>query len=111
MQVGRRNALLQFVAKPAMAGLLAVLVLFFSTAAVSPALHQWLHADANSPDHSCVVTTLTKGQVDAGLSALVVVVFVALVCGFVVYSENLLLPAADYRYSSSRAPPFFGSLA
>ena len=94
-----------------MAGFLTVLVLFVSTAAVIPALHLWLHSDANSPDHSCVVTALTKGQINAGPAALIIIVFVAAVCGLVVYSENLLLHPADYRYSTSRAPPSSSSLA
>src|SRR5690348_15445892 len=106
MQAGRKNALLQFVAKPAIAGFLTVVFLFVTAAAVSPGLHQWLHVDANSPDHNCVVTTLSNGQVAAGPAAVVLVAFVAALFGLVVYSENLLLPAADYRYSSSRAPPF-----
>jgi hypothetical protein len=91
--------------KPGFASFLAALVLLVGVSAVSPDLHKLLHPNANAPDHSCVVTTLTKGQVNAGPAALIIVTFVAALLGVALRSETFALPSADYRYSSSRAPP------
>jgi hypothetical protein len=43
---------------------LVLLLLFLQTLAASPLLHGDIHHDAASSDHTCVVTTLSQGQVD-----------------------------------------------
>ncbi len=45
--------------------LLTAAVLFSMMLAVSPALHQLLHNDANQASHECVVTLLQKQHVSA----------------------------------------------
>jgi hypothetical protein len=97
-------------AKPALAGLLGLLLLLLSTLAASPDLHQRLHADSNSPDHNCAITLFAKGQINAAPAAAVLVGFVSLAGALVLLAETLLLPSADYRFSASRAPPFSSSL-
>lgn len=53
-----------------LAHLLAVMAM-----AASPALHEWVHADANDGDHDCAVVLFMAG----GAAAAVAVVFVAAV--------------------------------
>ncbi len=53
-----------------LAHLLAVLAM-----AASPALHEWVHADAHNDDHDCAVVLFTGG----GAEAVVVVVLVVAV--------------------------------
>lgn len=45
------------------AGLLAAHLLVITMAA-SPALHHWLHGDADESDHQCAVTAMIDGQFD-----------------------------------------------
>jgi hypothetical protein len=100
----------RLVAKPALAGLSAALLLFLSTLAASPALHEFLHADAGSVDHHCVITLFTKGQVGFAPETSIIVALLTILVGAALLSEVLFLPTADYRFSSSRAPPFAASL-
>ena len=41
--------------------------------AASPALHEWLHDDADEADHQCAVVTAILGQVDRPVVADVIV--------------------------------------
>lgn len=45
--------------------LLVCLVLLLDAMAVSPALHELIHADAGQTDHQCAVTMFAQGQVDS----------------------------------------------
>jgi hypothetical protein len=92
-------------AKPALGGLLVLLLLLLSALAASPTLHQRLHADSSGPDHNCVITFFAKGQISQAPAALILTAFVSLVGAIALLAENLLLPSADYRFSASRAPP------
>ena len=91
--------------KPALAGLLAVLLLSLSAMAASPALHQWLHSDAGAANHECAVTLFAKGQVNAAVVAAVAAVIAAFFGGVALLADSLVVSFADYRFSSSRAPP------
>lgn len=51
--------------KPAIAGLLTLLLLLSAFASHSEALHEWLHTDHASSTHHCLVTVLERGQSDA----------------------------------------------
>lgn len=92
-------------AKSAVTGFLAVLLLLAVLFSVSPALHQTLHAAGNANSHFCLVCSLVQGQVD---SAEVAVVSTVLALGFLLGGR---LPnvspvlAVDFRLSPSRAPP------
>ncbi len=44
-------------------GLLAAHLLVIAMA-MSPALHHWLHGDADESDHHCAVTAMIDGQLD-----------------------------------------------
>src|SRR5437667_247166 len=55
VQLHRTIRALRKLVKPALAGLLAALLLFTTTAAVSHLLHRTLHGNAASPNHNCVI--------------------------------------------------------
>jgi hypothetical protein len=54
-----RQLIGRFLAIGLLAAHLAVVAL-----AMSPALHQWLHCDADESDHQCAVTAMIDGQFD-----------------------------------------------
>jgi hypothetical protein len=93
------------VVKQAAAVLLCAFVLFLAALAASPSLHEWLHHDANEPDHECAVTQFLHGHVDTTTIAPVVAVAFALFGGIALLAETFVLSSADYRFSPSRAPP------
>jgi hypothetical protein len=109
MQLAQQCSVISRIAKPALAGFLVLVLLFLGTLAASPTLHQWFHPDANAPSHDCVITLFAKGQVSAATVAPLLVGLVILFGGVALLPEMLVLPSADYRFSSSRAPPFFRS--
>ncbi|OAI43168.1 hypothetical protein AYO41_02665 [Verrucomicrobia bacterium SCGC AG-212-E04] len=43
--------------------MLAAYVLVLAMASC-PSLHQWLHDDADEPDHQCAAVTASQGQID-----------------------------------------------
>ena len=93
------------VAKPALAGMLAGLLVLIGTLSASHFLHQTLHASSNGANHSCIVCAFSKGQVSAADGLAVLLVFVS-ACTFVMVRPSiLLLSASDYRLLPSRAPP------
>jgi hypothetical protein len=80
-----------------------------SLVALSPGLHHWLHADAQSANHDCVFTHVSKGQLlGAAPGHLIVVAEFFLVRSFLP-DEPRFVPAAVYRWSPSRAPPSVSS--
>ncbi len=91
--------------KLAFAIFLAGLVLLVSTIGASAALHEAIHPDANTPGHSCAITLFTKGQVSA--ATVEPLILGAFFCAgvLVLLPETFFLPQANYRFSSSRAPP------
>jgi hypothetical protein len=98
------------VARSALSGLLALLLLASGTVAVSRALHQMLHNDAAGGHHLCLVCSFAKGQV----SAADVTLLAALVVLCPLFSLRAAIPSPlpvfDYRLSPSRAPPTLTSL-
>jgi hypothetical protein len=91
--------------KAASAFVLAVLVLLLSALGSSPALHKLIHPDAGAPDHECVISLFANGQVSSAPSAQVLVGLVLLFGGVALLTATLIFSSADYRFSSSRAPP------
>jgi hypothetical protein len=61
---GRRRYFNQF-SKSAIGGLLISLILLLDAMAACPALHEWIHKDADKPGHVCAVTLLAKGKIEA----------------------------------------------
>jgi hypothetical protein len=95
--------------KSAAAIFLSGLILFLSVLAVSPQLHKLIHANADAASHNCAVTLFAKGQVAATVGALTLINLVLFSGDIALLSETVLLPQADYRFSSSRAPPVSAS--
>jgi hypothetical protein len=91
--------------RKASAVLLCAMVLFLAALAASPSLHEWLHHDANEPDHECAVTVFVHGQVDATTIVPVMAVIGALFGGIALLARTFELASADYLFSPSRAPP------
>jgi hypothetical protein len=82
-----------------------LLVLFLGAVAVSPSLHQRLHADNDRPDHFCVVSAFAGGQLRWTESNLVVAIaHVFLVFSFSLH-ETPLASCLDFYSSPNRAPP------
>ena len=64
MKTTRIAALLRALAQPVLIGLLALVLLVSGLAAHSSCLHEWLHADHQSPAHHCLVTVLEQGHTE-----------------------------------------------
>jgi hypothetical protein len=91
--------------KPAVGGLLALLLLVATTFSVSHALHQSLHQDGPGSGHFCLVCSFAKGQV-SGEAVAVVSAILAFCCLWCVgLASTIFFPRFDYRLSPSRAPP------
>jgi len=93
--------------------LLALFVLLLSALASSPSLHKLIHADAGAPDHECVISLFANGQVSSAPAVQILIGLVLLFGGVALLAARLIFSTADYRFSSSRAPPsspdsFFG---
>ena len=72
---------------------------------VSPELHSFLHKDAQSPAHACLVTQLQKHSIDSGFVPVVTPARSAEWNSLVTRAEVQLFASFDYRLSPSRAPP------
>jgi hypothetical protein len=105
LQVEARLFGLRWVAKPALTGLLAGLLLVCGALSVNHALHQSLHNDAGDSHHLCLVCSFAKGQVSAADVAFVAVLLVLCSLFSLRAGNPSPLPAFDYRLSPSRAPP------
>jgi len=91
-------------AKPALAGLLALLLLALSTISVCPSLHKFLHSDGGE-NHQCLVCSFAKGQVTAAEVSGVFAALVISLVGLVLLPKVSPLPSFDFALSPSRAPP------
>jgi hypothetical protein len=98
------------IAKSAIAGLLLVSWLFTTAMAACPALHEYFHHDAGSPDHQCAVTLFTHGQLMTADTAPVLAVFVLLMVFGVPLVKLAEFSSVDLRLGFGRAPPHFFSL-
>jgi hypothetical protein len=94
-----------FVAKSALAGLLAVLLLFSSALAVSSAHLQAHDFGRTSPSHHCVFCLFTHGQITAVDVSPPSVRGHAFVIDTVAPFHSAIPASMDYRLSPSRAPP------
>ena len=105
LQLERRLSGLSRAARPALAGLLALLLLGSGTLSVSYALHQSLHNNAAGGSHFCLVCLFAKGQVSAAEVAFVAALLVLCPLSGIRAAKPSPWPGFDYRLSPSRAPP------
>jgi H+/Cl- antiporter ClcA len=92
-------------AKSALAGFLAFVLLFAGIFSVSYAVHRSLHRDASGISHVCLVCSLVKGQVSAAdVTVLSVILIFCSIFGLRLATISPSL-GIDYRLSPSRAPP------
>jgi hypothetical protein len=105
LQLEPRLSGLKRVAKPALTGLLALLLLVAGVLSVSHALHQLLHNDAAGSHHLCLACSFAKGQISAADIALVAALLVLRPLAGLPPVILSPVPASDYRLSPSRAPP------
>ncbi|HMJ88338.1 MAG TPA: hypothetical protein VK530_00895 [Candidatus Acidoferrum sp.] len=90
--------------KAALAGLLIVLLFLSALAAGSSSLHQWFHADHNSPTHYCLVSTFEHGHSHITSTA----VFVHVAEDFITIThcvEDQSFISIDFTLHSGRGPP------
>ena len=85
--------------------LLCAAVLLSALMAVSPALHQLLHQDANQASHECVVTMLQKQQISGEAPAPIVVGFISTISFSPDLGPTIALSQVDHPLASSRGPP------
>jgi hypothetical protein len=87
-------------------GLLAMHLLVVSMA-MAPALHHWLHGDADEPDHQCAVTAMIDGQFDRPEAPRLDIVRPIFVAEFSDVMEPVqpLLLASPHASPGERAPP------
>jgi len=91
--------------RSALAGFLALLLLFSLTVAASPSLHKCLHPDAADGNHLCVVCLLANGQINAPHMAVMTAVLVLAIFPLL---PRLELPVPGFvgdRLSQGRGPP------
>jgi hypothetical protein len=105
MQLERPTSTSGHLAKSALAGFLAVLLLGCCALSASPSLHEALHHDANSADHNCFITFFEKGHMTAAAVVQAVAVIAAFFGGIALLSDTLVPSSSDYCFSASRAPP------
>jgi hypothetical protein len=85
--------------------LLIAAVLLSALMAVSPALHQLFHNDANQASHECVVTMMQKQQVCGDAPAPLLLGFTPLFTFATVSSPATTWSQFDYASAPGRAPP------
>ncbi|MGH7942209.1 MAG: hypothetical protein ACREFR_14170 [Limisphaerales bacterium] len=91
-----RRQFVQF-GKPALAALLIGIVLLLDAMAACPPLHEWIHHDANKPDHHCAVTLFAHGKVSIAAWEIII-------------PSPILMVEAPRRFIISAFSPFIENL-
>jgi len=91
--------------RPAVAGLMALVLLLVGLLASSERIHSWLHTDSPSTHGSCAVCALVKGQLDAPAVSPSFAVALIPLSGIVPVLESAPTPAVDFSAATSRGPP------
>jgi hypothetical protein len=81
------------------------LFLFLQLLTTSAALHKLVHSDADSVNHHCAVTLLSRGQINAVDVVAPLAAFVAVLFFLLPPFQSAVFASSDYRFSASRAPP------
>jgi len=90
--------------KRAISALLLAVFASLQILAAVPALHSFVHEDANSPNHECGVTLFLHGQVDSSDVAVQVVLVAAPPVVHEFFSQNPLI-FRDIPLRPGRGPP------
>jgi hypothetical protein len=95
-------------AKAALAALLVGMILLLDAMAASPALHEWIHKDADQPGHECAVTMFAHGKVDSATIDVPVVAPAAAIQATPQVELSVFTPAIE-NLPQGRAPPAVSS--
>jgi len=93
------------IARRALAGLLALLLLAATTLSAAHLLHQTLDQNGSTKHHLCLLCSFAKGQVNATEVTFAAAALLLLVNLGIPQAEFSFLAAGDHRLSLSRAPP------
>ena len=99
------------VRKLAAVGLMLALWLGTFSLTVFPQLHHWLHDDAGSATHTCLITQIRHDSLLVAAAPVVAPAAVVAEISAASLPEVQVLPTGDYRLSPSRAPPLISSIA
>jgi hypothetical protein len=92
-------------AKSVVAALLAFLLMVSAALSASHAFHQKIHGGNTVSGHSCLICSLSKGQVNAADAAPILAIFVSSLFFFVPLLRAATLPVSDRRLAPNRGPP------
>lgn len=96
--------------KPALAALLAGIVLLLDAMAVCLPLHEMLHKDANEPDHQCAVETLAHGKIESASCEIVIPPPTVVVETTKPFPISAFSPAIE-NLPQGRAPPALSAVS
>ncbi|MBU6410522.1 MAG: hypothetical protein KGR98_09055 [Verrucomicrobia bacterium] len=105
-----KNSQVRQFGKATLAALLVGMILLLDAMAACPALHEWIHHDADKPGHHCAVTLIAHGKVSAAACEIVIpppIVLVEVTTRFVFRAFS---PAIE-NLPQGRAPPAFLSVS
>lgn len=94
--------------KPAIAGLMAAMVLVLALFAASEDLHLKLHQDSPTAHHGpCAICSVAQGQVETPAINTFAIVATPSISWTLSVADFTLPQAADFSVASSRGPPVF----
>jgi len=106
VQRERKVSVFGSAARPALGGLLCLLLILFGIVSANHVLHQKLHGNSSSASHLCLVCSFSKGQASAADPGPILAIFVFALFFFIPLLPPTSLPASDRRLAPSRGPPF-----
>jgi hypothetical protein len=96
--------------KPALAALLAGVVLLLDAMAACPALHEMIHHDAGKEDHHCAVAMFALGKMDSATCEIIIPEPTVLVQRVQYFTFSVFAPAIE-SLPRGRAPPALRSVS
>lgn len=80
-------------------------ILFIQVCVSVPFIHKYLHADADSPEHSCIVTLFNKAQVDLAITIVSVKPLFLISNEVSNYYKSSYVPYDFVYLQTERSPP------